>query len=91
MEDIIRIVLEYVSIWMPSLVAIFGVVTTILVALGKTKDAWDKLKKDTDYKDVKDKLTNVASENQELIRCNKLLLDEITKIRNYADVKKKEE
>ena len=90
MEEILRIIVEYVSIWAPSLVAILGVVTTILVALGKTKDAFAKLNKDETLKEINTKLTQVASENEELVRCNKLLLDELTKIKGYADIKKKE-
>lgn len=91
MEELMTILIEYVSIWMPSVVSILGIVTTILVALNKTKEAWNKMKEDTDYKDVKAKLTAVANENSEIVRCNKLLLDEITKIKDYADHKAKEE
>ena len=90
MTEIIQIIIEYASIWAPSLVAILGVITTILVALGKTKDAFAKLNKDETLKEINIKLTQVASENEELVRCNKLLLDEITKIKGYADTKKKE-
>ena len=90
MEEILRIIVEYVSIWAPSLVAILGVVTTILVSLGKTKEAFAKLNKDETLKAVNTKLTKVVNENEELIRCNKLLLDELTKIKGYADAKKKE-
>jgi hypothetical protein len=90
MTEIIQIIIEYASIWAPSLVAILGVVTTILVALGKTKDAFAKLNKDETLKEINTKLTQVANENEELVRCNKLLLDEITKIKGYADTKKKE-
>ena len=92
MEEILRIIMEYISIWAPSLVAILGVVVTILTALGKTKEAFENLKGDKTLKDVNDKLTTLASENEELIRCNKLLLENITRIKGYADeVKKKEE
>ena len=79
MEEILAIILSYVSIWAPSLVAIH-----------KCKEAFDKLNKDETLKEVKTKLNTVASENEELIRCNKLLLEELTKIRGYADAKKKE-
>lgn len=91
MEEFLRIVLEYVSIWAPSLVAILGVVVTIITALGKTKAAFDDLKADKTLKDVNSKLSKLTAENEELIRCNKLLLDKITKIKDYADNKKKEE
>ena len=82
--------IEYASIWMPSLVAILGVVTTVLTCLSKTKETIDEFKKDKTLKEVNEKLKKVVSENDELIRCNKLLLDQITKIQGYADAKKGE-
>lgn len=91
MEEIIAIIVEYVSIWAPSLVAILGVVSTVLVAISKTKTALDALKKDETIKQLEAKFTEQAKTNEELIRCNKLLLDQITKIKDYADNKKMEE
>lgn len=78
-------IITYASIWAPSLVAVLGTVALILAAIGKVKDAYDKLNKDEILKEVKAKLETVACENQELIRCNKLLIDELTKIKGYAD------
>ena len=88
--EFIDIIVSYASIWAPSIVAILGVVVTILTALGRTKEAFENLKKDETLKEVKDELNRVAAENEELIRCNKLLLDEITRIKDYSEVKKKE-
>ena len=88
MEEILRIVLEYVSIWAPSLVSMLGVVITIITALNKTKDAFEKLKADKTLLELKNEISKLATENEELIRCNKLLLDQITKIKDYADHKK---
>lgn len=88
--EFIETILSYASIWAPSIVAMLGVVVTILTALGRTKEAFDNLKKDETLKEVKDELKKVASENEELIRCNKLLLDQITKIKDYSEAKKKE-
>lgn len=91
MEEILRIIMEYVSIWAPSLVAVLGVVITILTAISKTKDFINTIKNDVDFKAIKDKLEKTSRENEELVRCNKLLLDQITKIKDYADNKKMEE
>lgn len=90
MEEFLRIIMEYVSIWAPSLVSMLGIVITVLTALGKSKEAFDNLKADKTLDDLNNKLTKVISENEELIRCNKLLLDNITRIKNYADHKKEE-
>lgn len=89
MEQILAVIIEYASIWVPSLVAIFGVVATVIGAAAKTKEAFEKLNKDETLKDLKQQLSAVIQENEELVRCNKLLLDEITKINNYADQLKK--
>lgn len=91
MESILAVILEYAAIWVPSLVAILGTVATIVVALAKTKEAFAKLNKDETLREVKEKLVALSNENQELVRCNKLLLDQLTKIHGYADEKKKEE
>ena len=74
-----------IAIWTPALVAILGVVSTIFITLAKTKDAFDKLNKDETLKELKSKLTELSNENRELVKCNKLLLDEITKIKDFAD------
>lgn len=84
MEDIIKIVLEYVAIWAPSLVAILGIVASILTAYNKTAEAIEAFKADKSLKDVNDNITRLANDNAELVRCNKLLLEEITKIKDYA-------
>lgn len=91
MEQILAIIIEYASIWAPSLIAILGVVATVIGAAAKTKEAFDKLNKDETLRGVKERLETLAKENEELVRCNKLLLEQITKIRNYADEKKKED
>lgn len=88
--EILEVIIEYASIWVPSLVAILGTITTVLTALNKTKEAFDKLNKDETLKQINAKLVSVVSENEELVRCNKLLLDKITEIKNYADNKKGE-
>ena len=88
MTEIIEIIVQYVSIWAPSLVAMLGVVTAVLVALGKTKAAINEFKSDKCLKELTTKVEELATENAELVNCNKLLLDEITRIKDYA--KKKE-
>lgn len=90
MTEIIEIILEYIAIWAPSLVSIAGVITTVLLAIGKTKNAADALKNDAELANLAKEAKRLANENEELVRCNKLLLDNITKIKDYADQKKGE-
>lgn len=91
MEEILTIIMEHAAIWAPSLVAILGMVYSVILTIGKFKAALKEFKEDKTLADVNTKLTTLAAENEELVRTNKLLLDQITKIHNYADAKKKEE
>ena len=88
MDEILKIIVEYASIWAPSLVSMIGVATTVILAINKTYNAISDFKADKTLADVNSKLTKLANENEELVRCNKLLLDELTKIKNFADTKK---
>ena len=91
MTEILEIIVEYAAIWAPSLVAILGTITTVILALNKCRDAILEWKNDATLRDVNNKLTTLSQENAELVRCNKLLLEEITKIKGFADAKKREE
>lgn len=86
--EFLEIITQYVSIWAPSLVAIFGTVTTVLLAISKLKSAIDTFKDEQAIKELNTRLEALAKDNAELVRCNKLLLDQITKIQGYADHKK---
>lgn len=90
MEALMKIILEYVSIWTPSLVAVISIIFTVVITISKVVGLLETLKKDTDYNEVKTRLSEVSEENRELVRCNKLLLDHLTKIHDYAEHKKKE-
>lgn len=90
-QQIIDVVVAYVSIWGPAITAIAGVLITVAKAIGAVRKQITEIKEDTDFKDVKREVATVISENKELLRCNKLLLDELTKIQGYADAKAKEE
>ena len=91
MTEIINIILTYVAIWGPSLAAILGVITTVMLALNKTKAAINEFKKEDVLKDLAAQIQKQAKENEELVHVNKLLLDKITHIKGYADSKSKEE
>lgn len=90
MEALMKIVIEYVSIWAPSLVSVCMVIFAVITAISKITTLLESIKNSTDYNEVKTKLGEVSEENRELVRCNKLLLDQLTKINDYADHKKKE-
>ena len=85
----IEILIQYVSIWLPSLVAILGVVASVLVAIGKTKVAINEFKKSDELAELTAEVKRLASENKELRHTENLLLDELTKIKNYVETKRK--
>lgn len=87
---VISTLIEMLIIWLPSLTAILGIVATIITSLGKTKKAIAELKDSTELRDATKEMKRLAAENQELIHNQKLLLDQITKIKGYADAKKEE-
>lgn len=81
---------EMIIIWLPALVSILGIVGTVLGSIAKTKSAIAELKDSTELKNATLEMKRLSAENEELIRTQKLLLEEVTRIQNYADeVKKK--
>lgn len=96
MEEIVSIILEHASIWMPSLTAILGIVTTILMALSKIKTAIEDLKNTDVLQTLSEDLKKALDDNKVLRQQNEefreqcdILIDEITKIKNYRESKKK--
>lgn len=81
----IEILIEHITIWLPSLVAILGVVTSVIVACGKTKAAISEFKKSDEVANLTAEVKRLASENRELRHTENLILDELTKIKNYAE------
>lgn len=86
----IETILTYASMWAPSLVALLGILFTVIKAIGLVRKAIDELKQNTNIHDMNVELSRLTTQNKELVRCNKLLLDRITKITNYADEVDKE-
>ena len=81
MEAIVALIIEYAAIWGPAIVAILGVVGAVIPALLKIKAAIAEFRQSDDLKQI------VA----ELRRLYGLTLDELTKIKGYAEAKKKED
>lgn len=79
-----EIFIEYLAIWAPSLVSILGVVTTIIIAINKVVTAYNNLNKDETLKEVRNQLKESIKTNKELNEKYDLLLDQLTKIKNYS-------
>ena len=76
---------QHLVIWAPSVTAIFGIVATVLLALRKVGDAVRGVKEDKDLKELRADNLALRNELRESTRVNKMLLDKITKIENYAE------
>ena len=85
MKEIVSIVLECASIWMPSLTAILGIVTTILLALSKIKTAIKDLKKTDVLQTLSEDLKKALNDNEALKEQNDILIDELKKIKHYRE------
>lgn len=92
MQEIISIIIEQASIWGPSLVAIAGIVVSVITALGKigsalgeTKEAVAKLKEEQVYKELVSELKTQAQQNKQLQEYVKLLTDKVAQIEGYSD------
>lgn len=89
MKEIVSIVLECASIWMPSLTAILGIVTTILLTLSKIKTAIEDLKKTDVLQTLSEDLKKALNDNEALKEQNDILIDELKKIKNYRESQKR--
>lgn len=85
----IELLITYISIWCPALVAILGVVAIVIAAVAKVKVAINEFRKTEDIANLTKELKVLQAENHELNEKYSLLLDEITKIHNYYNEKKK--
>ena len=85
-----EIFIEYLAIWAPSLVSILGVVTTIIIAINKVVTAYNNLNKDETLKEIRNQLNESIRTNKELNEKYDLLLDQLTRIKNYSKNKKEE-
>ena len=93
MTEIIELLIEYAAIWGPSLVAIAGIIVSVITALSKiagalaeTKSAVAALKEDATIKELTNELKKQASKNERLQETYNLLLDKITHIKGYTDI-----
>lgn len=90
MNETMQTITECLAIWAPSLVSILGIIVAIIPTVQKITDYLKALKEDKTLVEISEKLEKLASENAELTRCNKILIDKLTKIKDYADHKKGE-
>ena len=90
MIEFYTVLIEHVAIWAPSLASILCSITLMIPVFIKCREWLKRLKEDKTLVEISERLEKVSRENADLVRCNKLLLDKLTKIQDYADHKKEE-
>lgn len=83
MTELIAIIMSQVSIWLPSLVSVIGVVVAILSALSKAKAGIEEFKQDKTVKNLSVELQKALNENKEIKQELDIVIDELKKIENY--------
>ena len=76
---------EALITWTPSLASVLLIVAGVIPVLVKLSNYLKSLKDDKTVQDLISRLNVQSFKIEELTRCNKLLLDKITKIQGYAD------
>lgn len=81
MEFLATFLMTYCPMWAPAIMAVLAIAFIFVKARSSIKE----LRNTDDFKALKTELRGLASQNAELSRTNKLLLDQITRIEGYAD------
>ena len=80
---------ELIAAWIPSVVSIF-VGLGIIPILVKLKEYIKAMKENNTLNELAKKVENLSNANKELDRSNRILIDKITKIKNYTENMKDE-
>lgn len=91
---IIEQLMQQFAIWMPSIASILGTVIVLINSKEKLKGAINdmksasvELKNDKSMKELIAALKQQSNENETLKRQNRLILEQLTKIKNYDVIK----
>lgn len=87
---VLALLVEYAAIWGPSIVAVLGIVISVVTSLAKVRTAVEEFKQDKTIDNLRAEMTTIEAELRETNRQNALLLDELSKIKGYSAAKKKE-
>ena len=81
--EIFEIILTHVSIWAPSIVAILGIATSVMLAINIVKVAIEEFKKDDLIEDLKKELKRSIETNEAIKTDYDAIVDELKKIKDY--------
>lgn len=83
MVQIVGIISTYVAIWLPALTAILGVVSTVIIALNKTRAAIAELKNTDTLKSLSTQVKQELQQNTQIRKQLDVIIDQLAKIENY--------
>lgn len=81
----IDFLIAQISIWLPSLVSIIGVVAAIIPAIKKAKDALEEFKQDKTMKALQNELRESINQNTEIKQQYDIIIDELKKVKDYRE------
>lgn len=87
MTELLEMLINYLAIWAPSLVGVFGLIVTFIKASKETRTAIGELKNSKQIKELTCQVKALISENKQLREAQAVLVDQMTKIQNYLDNK----
>lgn len=91
--EVFEIIIAHVSIWLPSLAAALGVVLMVLKGISEVRKFIASLKSEEITEELRknnEALSRVIAENEELKKAQRILIDKLTKIKDYVDNKPEE-
>lgn len=86
--EVIEMILAQVAIWLPSLAAVLGVVLLVIKGVQQVREFIASFKSEEITKEltnIRKELKVVIDENAELKRAQRILIDKLTKIKDYVD------
>lgn len=89
--EISTLIMEQISLWLPSLSAIIAIVVAIIPTITKIKSALNEVRETKDIRELTTTIKLLQKENAEIIKENKILIDKIAHIEGYTDIKMKKE
>lgn len=85
MSEFVELIVQYISIWLPSLVSIGGTVASVLLAINKSRQAIQEVRSTSDFQELKKALKAEIQSNEELKAQVALLTDKVAKIKGYSE------
>ena len=95
-QEILNIVSQQAQAWSPALAAVIGVIIAVVSTSRKVKNGLDEvhnvavdIQEQKTIKDLANEVKALRTEQKKLIKQQSEIIDKITKVKGYEDVKKR--